>query len=182
VIGDVNPDFLGGISNTFTYQNLYLTGLVDFQKGGDFFSYTNLYGNKSGLLAETAADGIRENGIINEGVKLDGSINNKVIPAKDHFNSDGGNRISKANLYDASYIYLREVRLGWNMPVHWLHKARVQQARLSLVGRNLWLMYSKAPNVDPSSITNSIGNTPGLEGGALPPVRSYGINLNITFK
>ena len=182
VIGDVNPDFFGGVSNTFTYKNIYLSGLIDFQKGGNFFSYTNLYGNKSGLLEETAADGIRENGIINEGVKLDGSINDKVITAKDHFNSDGGNRISKANLYDASYIYLRELRLGWNLPVQWMSKARIQQARLSLVGRNLWLLYSKAPNVDPSSITNSIGNTPGLEGGALPPVRSYGISLNITFR
>jgi TonB-linked SusC/RagA family outer membrane protein len=182
VIGDVNPDFFGGISNTFNYKNIYLSGLVDFQKGGSFFSYTNLYGNKSGLLAETAAGGIRENGIVNEGVKPDGSINDKVITAKDHFNSDGGNRISKANLYDASYIYLRELRLGWNLPVQGLSKARVQHARLSLVGRNLWLLYSKAPNVDPSNINNSIGNTPGLEGGALPPVRSYGISLNIMFK
>lgn len=181
VIGDVNPDFIGGLSNTFSYKNVYLSGLIDFQCGGDFFSYTNLYGNKSGLLEETAADGIRENGIINEGVKADGSPNDKVITAKEHFNNDGGNRISKANIYDASFIYLRELRLGWNLPEQWMAKAGFRSARISVTGRNLWLIYSKAPNVDPSSITNSIGNTPGLEGGALPPVRCYGINLNITF-
>ncbi len=181
VIGDVNPDFIGGFSNTFSYGNIYCSGLIDFQKGGDFFSYTNLYGNKSGLLEETAADGIRENGIINEGVKADGGPNDKRISAKDHFNSDGGNRISKANLYDAGFIYLRELRLGWNLPDKWLKKTKMRSARLALVGRNLWLIHSNAPNVDPSSINNSIGNTPGLEGGALPAVRSYGINLNITF-
>ncbi len=181
VIGDANPDFIGGFTNTFSYKGIYLSGLIDFQKGGDFFSYTNLYGNKSGLLEETAAGGIRENGVINPGVKADGSPNDKLISARDHFNSDGGNRISKANLYDGGFIYLRELRLGWNLPQKWLSKTKMQSARLSLVGRNLWLMHSNAPNVDPSFINNSIGNTPGLEGGALPPVRSYGVNLNITF-
>lgn len=181
VIGDVNPDFIGGFSNTFSYGNIYLSALIDFQKGGDFFSYTNLYGNKSGLFAETAEGGIRENGVINEGVKVDGSPNDIVITARDHFISDGGNRISKANLYDGSFIYLREVRLGWFLPQKWVSKANMQAVRLSLVGRNLWLMHSNAPNVDPSSITNSIGNAMGFEGGALPAVRSYGINLNVTF-
>lgn len=181
VIGDVNPDFTGGFSNTFSYKGVYLSALIDFQKGGDFFSYTNLYGNKSGMFEETAANGIRENGIVVEGVKEDGSVNDKVISARDHFNFNGGNRISKANLYDGSYIYLREIRFGWNIPDKWLSKTKMQSARLSLVGRNLWLIHSNAPNVDPSSINNSIGNTPGFEGGALPSVRSYGINLNITF-
>jgi len=180
-IGNVNPDFMGGFSNTFTYKGIYLSALIDFQKGGDFFSYTNLYGNKSGMFEATAANGIRENGIINEGVKEDGTPNDIVITAQNHFNSDGGNRISKANLYDASFIYLREVRLGWNLPDRWVSKTKLQAARLSLVGRNLWLMHSNAPNVDPSNINNSIGNTPGFEGGALPSVRNYGINLNITF-
>lgn len=181
VIGDANPDFIGGFSNTFSYKGIYLSALVDFQKGGNFFSYTNLYGNKSGLLEETAADGIRENGVVNPGVQADGTPNTVVISAKDHFNFDGGNRISKANLYDASFIYLREVRLGWNLPDAWLRKTKMQSARLSLVGRNLWLIHSNAPNVDPSNIGNSIGNSMGFEGGGLPPVRSYGINLNINF-
>lgn len=181
VIGDVNPDFIGGLSNTFSYKGIYLSALVDFQKGGDFFSYTNLYGNKSGLLEETAEGNIREVGLVNPGVQADGSPNTVVISARDHFNSDGGNRISSANLYDASFIYLRELRLGWNLPDSWLRKTKMQSARLSLVGRNLWLIHSNAPNVDPSNISNSIGNAMGFEGGGLPPVRSYGVNLNITF-
>lgn len=181
VIGDVNPDFIGGFSNTFTYGNVYLSALIDFQKGGDFFSYTNLYGNKSGMFAETAENGIRENGVLNDGVKADGSPNDVVISARDHFNSDGGNRISKANLYDGSFIYLREVRFGYYLPQKWVAKTGMQAVRLSLVGRNLWLMHSNAPNVDPSNINNSIGNALGFEGGALPPTRSFGFNLNVTF-
>ncbi|GAB3249939.1 SusC/RagA family TonB-linked outer membrane protein [Larkinella harenae] len=181
IIGDANPDFIGGLSNTFSYKALYLSALVDFQKGGDFFSYTNLYGNKSGMFEETAENGIRENGLINPGVKEDGSPNDVVITARTHFNADGGNRISKANLYDGSFIYLREVRLGWNFPEALAKRLRMQALRLTLTGRNLWLIKSNAPNVDPANITNSIGNQIGFEGGALPPVRSYGVNLNLTF-
>ncbi|GAB3718581.1 SusC/RagA family TonB-linked outer membrane protein [Spirosoma flavus] len=181
VIGDANPDFIGGFSNTFSYRALYLSALIDFQKGGDFFSYTNLYGNKSGMLFETAENGIRENGLINPGVKADGSPNDVVVTARTHFNADGGNRISSANLYDGSFIYLREVRLGWNIPETWTQKIKMQSLRLTLTGRNLWLIKSNAPNVDPANITNSISNQIGFEGGALPPVRSYGVNLNVTF-
>ncbi len=181
VIGDANPDFIGGFSNTFSYKALYLSALIDFQKGGNFFSYTNLYGNKSGMLQETAEGTIRENGLINPGVKADGTSNDIVVTARTHFNADGGNRISSANLYDGSYVYLREVRLGWNIPETWTQKIKMQAVRLTLTGRNLWLIKSNAPNVDPANITNSISNQIGFEGGALPPVRSFGVNLNVTF-
>jgi hypothetical protein len=89
--------------------------------------------------------------------------------------------ISKADLYDASYIYLREVKLGYNIPESWYKRIGAQAARISLYGRNLWLIHSNAPNVDPSNITNSASNVQGIEGGALPSLRSYGVNLNISF-
>jgi len=181
IIGDALPDFVGGFSNTFSYKSIYLSALIDFQKGGDFFSYTNLYGNKSGMLQESAEGDIRENGLINPGVKEDGAVNDIVVTARTHFNADGGNRISKANLYDGSYIYLREVRLGYQLPDTWAQKIKMQALRITLTGRNLWLIKSNAPNVDPANITNSIGNQIGFEGGALPPVRSFGANLNLTF-
>ncbi len=181
VIGDVFPDYVGGLSNNFAYKNLYLSALIDFQKGGDFFSYTNLYGNRSGMLYETAIDGIRENGLVVPGVKEDGSPNDVNISARNHFNVNGGNVISRANLYDGSFIYLREVRLGWHFPDEVAQRLKMQAIRFTLTGRNLWLMKSNAPNVDPANITNSIGNQIGFEGGGLPPVRSYGFNLNVTF-
>ncbi len=180
VIGDVNPDFVGGFLNTFTVGSIYLSALLDFRKGGDFFSYTNLYGNKSGMFLATAENGIRENGIVVEGNKEDGSPNDISITAQTHFNANGGNRISKANLYDGSYIYLRELRLGWNLPPTLSGRLGLERIRLTLTGRNLWLIHSNAPNVDPANITNSIGNQLGFEGGALPPVRTIGINLNVS--
>ena len=133
------------------------------------------------MLEETALGDIRENGLINPGVREDGTINDIVVSARTHSNSDGGNRISKANLYDGSYIYLREARIGYLLPDSWAKKIKMQAMRFTLTGRNLWLIKSNSPNVDPANITNSIGNQIGFEGGALPPVRSFGANLNFTF-
>ncbi|HEY9262198.1 TonB-dependent receptor domain-containing protein, partial [Chitinophaga sp.] len=180
-IGNAYPDYVGGITNTFSYKGFYLSALVDFQHGGSFFSYTNLYGEKSGLLESTAANGIREKGIVTEGVTADGKPNTLNMPAQDYFKYNVGNTISTANLYDASYIYLREAKLGYNLPESWYKKIGAQSARVSLYGRNLWLIKSNAPNVDPSNILNSASNIQGIEGGALPSLRSYGINLNVSF-
>jgi len=181
VIGSTAPDFTGGVTNTFRYKNLVLSALIDFQKGGDFFSYTNLYGDYSGMLAVTAANGVRENGVVAPGVTANGAPNTKSISAIDYFQTDFGKRINKANMYDDSYVYLREVRLGYNLPHSWAARIRAENLRLSLYGRNLWLIHSNAPNVDPSNIINSTSNIQGLEGGALPSVRSYGLNLNVGF-
>ncbi len=180
-IGNAYPDFVGGVTNSFTYKGIYLSALVDFQHGGDFFSYTNMYGKGSGLLDITAANGVREKGIIADGVTEDGKPNDVVLDAATYFQNNEGRNLSKANLYDASYIYLREVKLGYNLPEGWFKKVGAQTARVSLYGRNLWLIKSNAPNVDPSNILNSSSNIQGIEGGALPSLRSYGINLNVSF-
>jgi TonB-linked SusC/RagA family outer membrane protein len=181
VIGTTQPDFIGGINNTFSYKNISLSALVDFQKGGNFFSYTNLYGLYSGTLAETVEGNIRETGIVVPGTGPDGNANTVRISAPDYFKGNFGRVINKANIYDAGFMYLREVKLGYTLPEKWVEKIGAANARLSLYGRNLWLMHANAPNVDPSNIINSDANIQGLEGGALPSLRSYGINLNIGF-
>ena len=180
-LGNVYPDYTGGITNSFSYKGIYLSALIDFQHGGTFFSYTNMYGKISGLLDVTADNNVRETGIIAKGVKEDGTPNDVVLDANSYFINNENKTLSKANMYDASYIYLREVKLGYNLPEAWYKRFHAQSARLSLYGRNLWLMHSNAPNVDPSNILNSSSNIVGIEGGALPSVRSYGINLNVSF-
>lgn len=181
IIGNTQPDFIGGVTNSFTYKGITLSGLIDFQKGGDFFSYTNMYGVYSGTLAATVENNVRETGVGVSGVTADGKPYSTTITAPVHFKNNFGTRINKANVYDASYIYLRELRLGFALPEKWTDAIRSNKATISLYGRNLWLIHSNAPNVDPSNIINSDSNVIGLEGGALPSVRSFGVNLNISF-
>jgi len=181
ILGNTEPDFIGGFSNTFTYKNISLSALIDFQKGGSFFSYTNMYGLSSGLLEETVANNVRDNGVDVSGVLPTGEDFNTHLNAADYFKNNFGTNINAANVYDASFIYLREVTLGYQLPSKWADAIHASNARISLYGRNLWLIHSNAPNVDPSNIINSTSNITGMEGGALPSVRSYGINLNIGF-
>ncbi|MBN8786269.1 MAG: SusC/RagA family TonB-linked outer membrane protein [Terrimonas sp.] len=181
VIGNTQPDFVGGVTNSFSFKGFTLSALVDFQKGGNFFSYTNMYGLYSGTLAETVDNNVRETGVDVSGVLADGTKKTVHVNAPFHFKNNYGIRISTANLYDASYVYLRELRLGYALPAKVNQFLHTSNASISLYGRNLWLISSNAPNVDPSNILNSDSNVIGLEGGALPSVRSVGINLNISF-
>lgn len=181
ILANLEPKYIGGFTNTFTYKNISLSALVDFQKGGAFFSYTNMYGLASGLLEATAANGVREKGVDVSGVLADGTPYTKHLNAADYFKNDFGLVVNKANVYDASYVYLREVTLGWKLPDAWAKVIHSSNASISVYGRNLWLIHSNAPNVDPSNILNSDSNIMGMEGGALPSVRSFGINLKVGF-
>lgn len=181
IIGNTEPNFIGGLTNMFTFKNFSLSALIDFQHGGKFFSYTNMYGMYSGTLEETVKDDVRKTGVDVEGVLQDGTHTSVHVSAPFHFKNNTGIRISTANLYDASYVYLREVRLAYKFPAKIAQAIRSQGITATLYGRNLWLMHSNAPNVDPSNIINSNSNIIGLEGGALPPIRSFGVNLGVNF-
>ncbi|MCE6991872.1 SusC/RagA family TonB-linked outer membrane protein [Dyadobacter sp. CY323] len=183
VLGSVLPSFTGGLINAFRYKGFTLSALIDFQKGGSFFSTTQMFGHETGILKETAEGDVREKGVIAEGVKEDGTPNDVVIPARTHFssNGNGGYNINSLDVIDASFIYLREINFGYNLPAGVVEKTPFSRVRLAFIGRNLWLMKSNSQHVDPTAITNSITNWQGLEGGALPSIRSMGVNVTFGF-
>jgi hypothetical protein len=88
--------------------------------------------------------------------------------------------ITDEYVYDASFIKLRQFTFGYTFSGSLLAKTPFQSLSLSLVGRNLLLLYSKVPNVDPESTYNS-GNAQGLEMYGVPPTRSFGLNLLVRF-
>jgi TonB-linked SusC/RagA family outer membrane protein len=189
-LGSVLPDYTGGVSTWFEFKGFKIFGLVDFQKGGKLFSLTNTFGKYSGTLSETAEEDIRTNGIVLEGVvqtgvdaegnpTSDGTINTGKIAAVDHFFLDGGFIISAADVNDASYIKFRELAITYSFPKKWFKKT-IEGASISLIGRNLGILYKKVPHIDPESAV-STNNIQGLEGGQLPSERTYGVSLNIKF-
>ena len=83
--------------------------------------------------------------------------------------------------YDASYVKLRELSVGYNLPKKLIAKAKMTNARISLVGRNLWILHQNTPKgLDPESSINA-GNAQGLEYGALPPTTTLGFDIKISF-
>ncbi|MBK8490172.1 MAG: TonB-dependent receptor [Saprospirales bacterium] len=204
-IGSVLPDFTGGITNTFSFKGLYLSAFIDFRKGGDIFSLTNVWGKYSGLLAESAANNIREDGIIVEGLFADldengspilvdagdpdvvgdevykstGVANDVSVGAQDHFFLNGGYIIGAADVYDGSFVKLREASIGYTFPKS-LFGNRIQELKLAVVGRNLAILSKNVPNIDPDGAI-SAGNVQGLEGGQGFTTRSIGVNLSLKF-
>jgi len=84
-------------------------------------------------------------------------------------------------VYDASYVKMRELSIGYDVPKSFLQKVNcgVKQASVSFVAQNPWLIYSAVPNIDPSEMGAADYNF--LEGGQAASVRTFGFTVNLTF-
>lgn len=177
-LGSIIPDYNMGIRNTFKYKSFTLSALIDRQKGGSYFSLSHMWGMYSGMLEETASNGIRETGIINPGVFADGTPNNVVLSAQDWGASHYGT-VAAMNVFDASYWKLREVTLSYTLPKRLI--GPFQGITVSAFGRNLLTWGLAWKSFDPEMATYSSGNIRGLEGGSLPSTRTYGVNFQFKF-
>lgn len=198
VLGNVNPDWIGGIGNTFSYKGFSLYVLFDFRKGGDVYSLTKAVGQKTGILQSTAEGGMREDGIIVDGVYLEGSkvdldgdgiredvsgqANQTPISSFDYWgNSRSWGELS---IIDGSFIKLREVNFSYSLPSSLINKIGVYGATISVFGRNLALLYTHESNdvhIDPEvSFGGTMGGM-GLEAYQLAPSRTIGVKLNVKF-
>jgi hypothetical protein len=135
-------------------------------------------GATSGTLAMTL-DG-RESGFVvpNSITKSSGQSNTKVVTAQNYWNGISG--ITEEWMYDATNVCFRELSLGYTLPFEITKKAKVQAIKLSLVGRNLFMISSKTKGFNPEA-TYSTGNAQGIEYGTMPQMRSIGFNLNLNF-
>lgn len=186
--GSYLPDWTGGFTNTLSYKSLSLNVHVDFQSGGTLYSVSNRYGTYSGMFQETVGLNDRGNplrdpvadggGVRADGVKEDGSPNDVYVDAQDYFKHIRNRR--EYFLYDASFVKLREVRLTYSLPSALLTSLPVNGIDISLVGRNLAILHSNVPNVDPESAYGS-GNVQGFENGQHPSTRSIGFNFVFRF-
>ncbi|RZL02639.1 MAG: TonB-dependent receptor, partial [Pedobacter sp.] len=182
LLGSVLPKFKGGFLNVFTYKNLSLRANIDFIVGGKFFSTTRMFNAYAGLAAETAGlnelgkpkrDAVADGGgILLPGVTADGKPNTVRVETQS-FYEDKMFGFNEAWIYDQTYVKLREVAVGYNIPKGFLNGKVFKSAKVALIVRNPVLIYSAAGG----GIDISEAELYWTEGGQLPPVRSYGINL-----
>ncbi|AZI23484.1 SusC/RagA family TonB-linked outer membrane protein [Chryseobacterium taklimakanense] len=178
-LGSTLPDYNMGLRNTFRYKDLRLSFLFDMQKGGKYFSTSHMWGMYSGMIEESALGGNREAGIVLPGVKADGTANTTVISAQ-RYGAMHYNTVDALNVFDASYIKLRDITLSYDLPKS-LIGGVVEGVRLSAFGRNLFAWGLDWKGMDPENTSYGSGNIQGLEGGSLPSTRQYGVNVNIKF-
>jgi TonB-linked SusC/RagA family outer membrane protein len=177
-VGNYNPDYMMGISNTLSYKDFSLSFLIDHRQGGVVISGTQALIDADGH-SKASLQG-REGGIVLDGVTQDGAKNTVAVDAQKYFGTIGGRYpIAEFYSYSGTNTRLREVVLSYRLPAGFLSKTKIiKKAEVSLVGRNLFFFHKVAP-IDPE-ITRGV-NGGGLEYAALPSTRSYGLNLNVSF-
>lgn len=193
IIGNMNPDWTGGIKNTFTYKNLSLSFLIDISKGGDVFSLDTWYGYATGLydnfttglndLGNPVRNPLSEGGgVILEGVKEDGTPNDIRIYAGSGNENPWGYLTgpNKGHIYDASFVKLRNLTLSYDLPESLIKNTFIEKFTISAIGRNLWIIHKNMPYSDPEAGL-SAGNIRGYQSGAHPTYREIGASIKLTF-
>jgi hypothetical protein len=185
-----NPDWLGGISNSFTYKNLVFSFLIDARWGGTFVSFTEAVCAGGGILDYTATG--REDGTLlfgrdvfpdETGVTSTGEVNTVATRAELFWNNVGGrsNPVGEAFIREATNVRLRETILGYNLPKKLMSKSPFTAARISLVGRNLFFLLNRAEQCDPEIVTGGGNLAEGRESFSFPTTRTYGVSVNVDF-
>ncbi|MDR1877544.1 MAG: SusC/RagA family TonB-linked outer membrane protein [Flavobacteriaceae bacterium] len=206
VIGNIQPEWTGGITNKFTYKNFSLGFLIDIKKGGDVFSLDQSYGQETGLYKNTTGlndlgNPVRNplsegGGVILPGVKQDFNpdgtpkidndgnlvyVTNDVRLDTSEFGGFGtGAYPQKDFVYDASYVKLREVSITYSLPAQYLKGTFIKGASFSVIGNNLWIIHKNLPDADPEAGMSS-GNIQGYQSGVMPTTRIYSFNVKFNF-
>ena len=143
-------------------------------------------------MAETAVNGIRENGLVAPGViqtgtdangnpTSDGTKNTTNVNALDYFQGNyNGFYNNKVDIYDATFAKFREFRLTYSFDPKFLKKTPIRGINIGLIGRNLAILKKNVPNIDPE-VANSSSNIQGFEGGNKPAERSIGFTFGFKF-
>lgn len=189
--GSVMPDFNGGFQNTFRVWKFDVAAMIDFQAGGQFYSRSKSLAVRTGLDAVTVENndkgfdvrtpvedggGVRVDGINPSGEEVTVYVNPQTLYGTT------ARRIHEDYLFDASYVKLREVRIGYNFDKSMLGGLPLERIGIALVARNPAMLWQNAPKgLDPSELSTGSQSIGWLESGQLNTVRSYGVNLNITF-
>jgi len=193
LIGNFNPDWTGGISNTFSYKGLSFYSLIDVRKGGEFYSVGTRYMVIYGTTTETL-EGRKEwyagtGGYVAEGVKGElvdgvwvstGQKNDIAVNPQTYWGSGGVGNIGEEFIQDGTFVKMRELSLSYNLPRRILSRTPIGNVTVSMIGRNLFFIYRASKHYDPESSYNSGNYGAGVENHAQPTTKSLGFSIKIT--
>lgn len=199
VIGDPNPDWIGGVSNTFTWKGFSLYVLIDIKHGGDiwngtkgaltYFGTSKLTENRGssvvyeGLMGHLDGDGNivhYENGVEVAGP---GAANTTAAELGEYwYSTEGGGfgTTSKQFVEDGSYTKLRELSLSYSFNPTLLKKSPFRSFELGVFARNI-IIDTDYDGVDPETSLTGAGNSQGLDYFNMPNTKSFGVSLKVGF-
>lgn len=196
IVGNPNPDFIMGLTNTFNFKGVSLGVVFDYRQGGDLYSVTTLSLLGRGVTTDTEGremnkiiPGVYGNPNTEEPIR-DGEGNKIRNATMVEFNSlwfgetFAINSADEWNVFDATVVRLREISLGYTLPAKWLERTPLGAVSVNLVGRNLWFNAPNFPegtNFDPETNTFGNSNAQGFEFTTAPSVRRIGGSIQLTF-
>lgn len=191
LLGNSQPDWMGGFTNTFTYKNLRLSFLIETQQGQDRYNQLGNFMAAFGIAKYTED---RTTSKIFPGVIANGSPNTQLVymgmgkaPAPD--TRDYGNgyyrnifrTVSEPFVEDASWTRLRYLSLSYAIPAKVFKTNVIKGASITFTGNNL-LLWTDYSGFDPESSSMPAGsNADGFTGFAYPAIRSYLFSINLDF-
>ena len=173
-VGNANPDFTLGWTNTFSWKGLVLSLLIDGRYGGKVLSQTQADMDMYGVTKVTGD--ARDRGY----VMLEGE---KITNVKGFYKSIVGGRsgVTEYYMYDATNFRLRELALGYTFPKRWMEATKFfRDVQLAFIARNLFFIYKKAP-FDPDLILSTGNDNQAIEVYGMPTTRSMGFSLRVMF-
>ena len=173
-VGNANPDFTLGWTNTFSWKGLVLSLLVDGRYGGKVLSQTQADMDMYGVTKVTGD--ARDRGY----VMLEGE---KITNVKGFYKSVVGGRagVTEYYMYDATNFRLRELALGYTFPKRWMEATKFfRDVQLAFTARNLFFIYKEAP-FDPDLILSTGNDNQAIEVYGMPTTRSMGFSLRVMF-
>jgi TonB-linked SusC/RagA family outer membrane protein len=177
VTGNITPDWLAGITNSFRYKQLFFSFFFDMKKGGDLQNNVDSYGLFYGMpkITEDRAPRVVE-GI----VESTGLPNAKTVTGIDYWRRVSS--IYEATTQDATFIKLRNVSLSYDFGSGIVSKTPFKSISLGVTGRNLWIHKPHFTGSDPEvSSFGSRNGDQGMYSFSTPTNRSVNFNLKFTF-
>ncbi|MEK7224520.1 MAG: hypothetical protein AAB221_02415, partial [Bacteroidota bacterium] len=186
-IGNPNPKYVLGITNTLTYKAISLSFLMEIKEGGQIYSRNIADLQRNGVVLETAefprydAAGVLQKPYLFDAVYTNGLPNTTYLSAQDYYGNSGIFAAAEGFIYKTSWFRVREASLVYTLPSSFLNKTPFSSASFSVFGRNLFLHSPFYPHLDPEQNALGVSNASGLEFNALPQTRTIGVGLNVTF-
>lgn len=177
-IGNIQPKLTMSVSPNFTYKGITLSAMFDMKFGGNIFSYSEMVATGNGLAARTANRGEENNYMmVFPGVTESNTPNTTQIKASEYY----GSLLPEDFIYDASFIKLKELSLGYSFPSKMLKKTPLTSLNVSFVARNICYLLKHTPGTSPEGGYDTTMFSQAIDYAALPFTRTFGLSVSLGF-
>ncbi len=172
IIGNPYPKHIGGLTNSFKYKSFDINFFFQWSYGNDVVNLNKLIfeGNQSAILN------------LNQFASYENRWTKDNTNTTEYRTGGGGPKgtYSSRIIEDGSYIRLKTVQFGYNLPTNNLKKAGIKSMRVYISGQNLYT-WTKYSGMDPEVSSYQSTLTPGADYSSYPRARTTTIGVNINF-